>query len=44
MKKKSLNNIIVKDIKSMPLFRLKLLKSLKLVIKNYLKIRKLILI
>jgi len=40
----SLNNIIVEDIKSTLLFRPKLLKSLKLIIENYLRIRKLILI
>jgi len=39
--KKSLSNIVVKDIKSTPLFRPKLLKSLKLVIENYLRIEKL---
>jgi len=34
--RKSLGNIVVKDIKSTLLFRPRLLKSLKLVIENYL--------
>ena len=42
--KNSLNNIVVKDIKEMPLFRLRLLKSLKACNRNYLKIGKLTLI
>jgi len=42
--KKSLSNIVVKDIKSTPLFSPRLLKNLKLVIENYLRIRKFILI
>jgi len=42
--KKILGNIVVKNIKNMPLFRPKLLKSLKSIIENYLRIGKLILI
>jgi len=41
--KKSLGNIVVKDIKNILLFRPRLLKSLKLIMENYLKIGKLIL-
>jgi len=42
--KKSLGDIVVKGIKSTLLLRLRLLKSLKLVMENYLRIGKLILI
>jgi len=42
--RESPGNIVIKDIKSTPLFRPRLLKSLKSVMENYLRIGKLILI